>query len=269
MGKIVKSIERIAPENAINLQERVMFLRHFFSYNYVASKLNSNCEVLDLGSGEGYGTYFLSKSVRNIIGIDVDKKIVNHANDKYASDNCTFDIFNGSKTNFKNESFDAIISFQVIEHVINDQIFLNEIYRLLRPGGTLYLTTPNKTMRLYPLQKPWNKFHLKEYYPFELKQLLENKFNIIDLFGIMGEQKIMDMEMKRIYNAQRKFNKIFVKFAPTAILSIKASLDRLIGELVSSDKKHSFEDIFSNESFYLIQNDVYRSLDLLAVCTKN
>ena len=62
-------------------------------------------------------------------------------------------------------SFDSIVSFQVIEHIQDDMLFLKEIHRVLKPGGIALLTTPNRRMSLS--RNPW---HIREYLSDELKK---------------------------------------------------------------------------------------------------
>ena len=60
-----------------------------------------------------------------------------------------------------------MVTFQVIEHIKRDRDFLKEIYRVLKPGGKLILTTPNKNMSI--TRNPW---HVREYDPKEMHDIL-------------------------------------------------------------------------------------------------
>lgn len=269
MQKIRKTSERMLPEKVSGLTEELMLIRHLFAYELVKSKLNVNNICLDLGCGVGYGTFLLSKAVKNIMGIDISKKAVNYANSKYGASNCQFMIYDGLHVNYVDESFDVIVSFQVIEHVDNDINFIKEVYRLLRPGGSFFLTTPNKIFRLFPLQKPWNRFHIREYYPFELRELLSNSFKYVEILGICGSNEIVDMENRRIHRIQKKQKSLLNKLVPSILISnMGSSLKRLamsnsLNEINSMEKK-----MFDSKSYFLTHDDVYRSLDLFAVCKK-
>ena len=63
-------------------------------------------------------------------------------------------------------SFDTVVSFQVIEHIKNDELFLSEIQRILKPGGKAILSTPNIKMTLS--RNPW---HEREYTADQLADL--------------------------------------------------------------------------------------------------
>jgi SAM-dependent methyltransferase len=92
---------------------------------------------------------------------------------------------------FKDESFDAVVSFDVIEHVQDDLKFLSEIRRVLKRGGELLLETPNRnrlSLKLKSLVKPIkypmilgpNCIHLREY----TKEELEEKLMIVGFKNI-------------------------------------------------------------------------------------
>jgi 2-polyprenyl-3-methyl-5-hydroxy-6-metoxy-1,4-benzoquinol methylase len=83
-------------------------------------------------------------------------------------------------------SFDVVISFQVIEHIKDDFNYLKEIHRVLRPGGKALITTPNIKMSLS--RNPW---HIREYTSNELKGLGQKVFSSVKMLGIAGNEKVM------------------------------------------------------------------------------
>lgn len=86
-----------------------------------------------------------------------------------------------------NNSFDFVISFQVIEHIQNDSAYVKEIHRVLKPGGKFIVTTPNKPMSLS--RNPW---HIREYTISELKTLLLKCFSSVETNGTYGNEKVME-----------------------------------------------------------------------------
>ena len=87
---------------------------------------------------------------------------------------------------FDDNSFDTIISFQVIEHIKNDKLFIKEIYRLLKKGGKALITTPNILMTL--TRNPW---HIREYTSQSLRSILSDSFSDFEIKGIAGNEKII------------------------------------------------------------------------------
>jgi len=91
--------------------------------------------VLDLGCGsKPYETLFSSAS--EYVGVDVEQAGHNHANSKV-------DVFyDGRRLPFADASFDAVVSFETLEHVFNLDEVLDELARVVKPGGTLLVTLP-------------------------------------------------------------------------------------------------------------------------------
>jgi SAM-dependent methyltransferase len=87
---------------------------------------------------------------------------------------------------FADESFDYVISFQVIEHIKRDKDFVKEVSRVLRKGGKFIVSTPNAPMSL--TRNPW---HIREYTEQQLRDLLAADFSNIEAYGVNGNEKIM------------------------------------------------------------------------------
>ncbi|NMX21367.1 hypothetical protein C5S30_02795 [ANME-1 cluster archaeon GoMg4] len=256
---------RIIPEKTESKEDYLLYLKHLFAYEFASKTLSKDSIVLEVGCGEGYGTSFLSKSVKKIIGLDVDEQIVKHAQKKYGSTNCIFQVYNGKKIPFKENSFDAIISFQVIEHVQDDRSFVLEIYRILKQKGLFMLTTPNRTCRLKPEQKPWNPFHVREYYPYELENLLKSIFHEVQILGIRGKEEVQKIEINRVKpNPLISFDFLNLRrFLPD---SIKKKLANIMNRRKLKTEHNDFRAKYSIEDFYV--DDANQSLDIFGVCEK-
>lgn len=269
---IPKTGERVVPENFTSKEEYFMYLRHLFAYEFAEEQLPENCVVLEAGSGEGYGTYKLSLSpkIKNIIGLDVDKEAILHASKKYTRNNCVFQLYDGNKIPFPNAYFDAAISFQVIEHIENDQNYISEIYRVLKDSGILILTTPNRIYRLKPGQKPWNRFHVREYDEKSLKKILQTKFTNTKIFGIKGNQEMQKNEFKRTKKILRIISLDPLNIRRLIPESAKNILIKIIKKLMFKKNKQqeNFLDKYSTKDFYTVQQDLRDSLDLLVICKK-
>lgn len=201
--KLEKTGERILPDCVNSYEDNILFLRHLYAYEYAKNKIPLNSFVLDLGCGEGYGTKFLSKFSKNVVGLDIDTKVISNAINKYKSENCNFIKYNGRKLPFHDNVFDAVISFQVIEHIKNDKNFLYEIHRVLKCGSELFITTPNRSYRLNPVQRPWNRYHIREYSDITFDKLLRSTFPYVQIFGIAGTDSIQKIEIERVKTIRR------------------------------------------------------------------
>jgi len=131
-------------------------------------KLGKKGLILDYGCGNGANTIFFKNAAKKIIGIDVEQNRVSEAIREAKQReiaNIIYKKYNGRKIPFKDQSFDAIISFEVLEHTKNDKHSLKDIWRTLKPNGILCLSVPNKWYLMethgfnLPLKKiiPWNR----------------------------------------------------------------------------------------------------------------
>jgi glycosyltransferase involved in cell wall biosynthesis/SAM-dependent methyltransferase/regulator of replication initiation timing len=155
---------------------------HLHRYAFVAQYVKGK-KVLDLASGEGYGTYILSKTADYVVGVEIDHQAVTHASNTYIKENIEFkegSILNIPITGEK--IFDVIVCFEAIEHIEDHATLFIEIKRLLKENGILIISTPNK--KLYTDDAGYNNpFHVKELYYSEFSTILKKNFSHIYVFG--------------------------------------------------------------------------------------
>jgi len=269
---ISKTGERIIPEEFVSKDEFLQYLRHLYAYEFAKDNIPKTGLILDLGCGEGYGTSLLSRNVERIIGLDVDKDTIAHASREYGAENCIFKAFDGVKIPYGDDTIDAAVSFQVIEHIQDDENYVLEIYRVLKKNGIFILTTPNRTYRLKPGQKPWNRFHVREYYPEELESILKSVFSDVNVWGIRGTDEVQRLEIERVKRNLKavSFDPLNLrKLIPEALIpAIIEIRERITG--ANRKRKNDNESLkkYSLKDFYVIKDNVRDSLDLLGVCRK-
>src|SRR5438132_326887 len=155
---------------------------HLHRYAFAAQFVR-NKRVLDLASGEGYGSNLLAKTAKQVVGIDIDEQTVRHAKNKYILPHLDFKV--GSILDVPIEGngvFDVIVCFEALEHVDDHHKLLSEAKRLLTPNGIFLVSTPNKM--LYTDEPHFNNpFHVHELYFDEFKALLENYFRQVKFLG--------------------------------------------------------------------------------------
>ncbi len=153
---------------------------------YVLAPQFVSGRLLEVGCGEGRGIDWLLPAVEHYTAIDKIAPVIESLKIKYPQS--TFYSGNIPPLSvFADNSFDSIVSFQVIEHIEDDKLFLKEINRVLKPGGIALLTTPNR-----PLSLSRNPWHVREYTATELTQLAQKYFNDVTMKGISGNQKVME-----------------------------------------------------------------------------
>ena len=267
---IIKTGERMLPEKIESGEEYLIYLRLLFGYEFAKKLLPKDGYILDIGCGQGYGANVLSQSVKKIVGLDVDKKTILDILNKYETKNCSFQLYNGIKIPYEDNTFDGAVSFHVIEHIKDDINFIAEVFRVLKKRGTFILATPNKIYRLKPNQKPWNRFHVREYYPSELENLLKSKFSDVRILGLEGNEEINKIEFKRV-----KQNLRIVSFDPLNLRRLipalaEASIIRFIRKAFKSKSKTKtdFARKFNVNDFSLTDTGIAHSLDLLGISKK-
>jgi ubiquinone/menaquinone biosynthesis C-methylase UbiE len=272
MDTQLKPGERLIPDDTRTPIHQIQLLRHQFVYEHVKSRLTPNDYVLDLGFGEGYGTSLLADSCREIVGVDVADHVVEYANNKYAKNNCRFVKYDGRTLPFESNTFDIVVSFQVIEHIDDDYAFVAEIHRVLKPGGRLVLTTPNKATRLKPGQKPFNRFHKREYFANELTDVCKTKFANVKVFGVSATDEIHKIEFDRIRRGgvlSFLINLGLRKIIPESLdLALSKFVGNIRGQRTDSDSNQPNRKSFSLSDFRIEKVKVDESLDLFALCIK-
>jgi 2-polyprenyl-3-methyl-5-hydroxy-6-metoxy-1,4-benzoquinol methylase/glycosyltransferase involved in cell wall biosynthesis len=152
--------------------------RYAFAAQFVKKKT-----VLDLASGEGYGSSLCAKNADFVVGVEIDPAAVRYATDTYGQDNLEFLVGSITEIPIKGRHiFDVIICYEAIEHIDGHDALLSEIKRLLKKDGILVLSTPNKTLYTDVLDNR-NPFHKKELYFSEFNDLIKKYFAHVRFFG--------------------------------------------------------------------------------------
>ncbi|MBN2804337.1 MAG: methyltransferase domain-containing protein [Deltaproteobacteria bacterium] len=149
-----------------------------------AKKLAKDKVVLDLGSGAGYGSYELSKVSKSTVGIDIDPEAVEYASDLYKNKSSNLKYQHGSSLDleFKDNTFDLVVCFEMLEHIAEHDELMSSIKRVLKDDGILLISTPNK-LAYSDDQEFENEFHVKELYLEEFKDLMNKSFKAAKYFG--------------------------------------------------------------------------------------
>ena len=154
------------------------------AYVYAQPFLSGN--LLEIGCGTGRGLEILVNAADHYTGIDKWESLTSELQKQYPQSDFKAMVippFAGIEDN----SFDCVVSFQVIEHIKDDKAFLQEIHRVLKPGGKAIISTPNKKMTL--TRNPW---HIREYFAPQLIDLCKGIFSEVEANGIAGNDKIMN-----------------------------------------------------------------------------
>ncbi len=195
--------------------------------------------LLDAGCDDGNNAKLLSKKANHTWGIDINKKAIETAQKKFPS--ISFSFCPVETTPFENEFFDAIVMNDVLEHVANEITALNEMFRILKKGGQLIVSTPHKGM--FAFLDPAN-----------IKFLIKNKTLLRLAYGKQKANKITDGNLKKdshrhytlkklsslveksSFNEQYKIEHVFRSGLVLGVFSVdlKIILQRLFGKKATS-----------------------------------
>jgi len=120
-----------------------LWAEHLSRYAF-ATRFAFEALVLDIGCGVGYGTAELARRARFAIGIDSAPQAIVHARSAYALQNTNFIPASATALPFRDESFELVTAFEVIEHLTDWHVLLSEARRVLHSDGVFLVSTPNK-----------------------------------------------------------------------------------------------------------------------------
>jgi len=157
----------------------ILVNEHWLRYQFVAGFIK-NKNILDIACGSGYGSnYLASQGAVKVTGADIDHETVAQVKQKYQRDNLNFRQASALDLPFKDDEFEAVVSLETIEHfTAEDQTkFLQELKRVLEPGGLLIMSTPNSEFSSHG-----NPYHLKELNYAELNDTIKKHFANCKIF---------------------------------------------------------------------------------------
>ena len=184
----INTAERVSREASDNF----VFQRSLLAYHAAAQRIAG--DVLEIGTGAGYGIEVVAPHARRFVTLDKHSP----APELLERPDVEFRQAVVPPLPFPDESFDCVISFQVIEHIRDDRLFVREIHRVLRPGGRFIVTTPNAPMSL--TRNPW---HVREYTAEELRQLLGALFPQVETLGVFGNDRVAEYYEKNRRGVER------------------------------------------------------------------
>lgn len=174
--------------------ENYWFRRHEVVYLRLAP-LCADREVLEAGFGEGYGANLLAGVARRVIGVDYDESAVAHVRARYPKVQAHHG--NLAELPLADASVDVVVNFQVIEHLWDQSQFVAECLRVLRPGGTLLMSTPNRVTFTPGSDTPINPFHTRELNAAELTELLvDGGFTMRSMSGVFHGAALRALDAK-------------------------------------------------------------------------
>lgn len=231
---------------------------------YIAALPYLKGDVLEVGCGEGRGVEVIMEKVKSFTAVDKIKPLTDQLVKKYPAGrflNMNIPPLRGLCDN----EYDVVVSFQVIEHIEDDTLYLKEIHRVLKPGGVALITTPNRKMSLS--RNPW---HVREYLAEELHTLVKSIFHEAVMKGITGNEKVMAYyeENKRSVNRLMRWDILKLQHRlPASLLKIPYELlNRWNRNKLQATDNKLVSDIHYDD--YLVTDNAANALDLFLIARK-
>ncbi|MGD9693878.1 MAG: class I SAM-dependent methyltransferase [Acidimicrobiia bacterium] len=181
---------------------------HVARYAYAVEHGPSG-DILDIACGSGYGLDLLERRGR-VIGADIDLNALQAI--RMGGDRRLV-VTDGTALPFPSDAFDLVTSFETIEHVYDRRGFVQEIARVLRPTGTLLLSTPNAVYTKPVGGVPTNPFHRHEYVADELNVALSEGFASVQLLGQTLSPRFrtppFELDQRRLPRGVRTHSRLF------------------------------------------------------------
>lgn len=182
---------------------------HAHRYDWASKQLQNAPFILDFGCGSGYGSWFLAHTLKEskVCGYDVDGKAVDWATKHFQKLSLYY------TTSLPDVKFDGVTSFEVIEHIEDQQGYIDSLKEKLEPNGVLLISTANGS-RISVRQKlidnnlvTVNHTHVHELTPADFCELLERNFKSVELYGqcVRGVYSFDD------WNRWRRVNTVEIK----------------------------------------------------------
>lgn len=241
--------ERYVPQLRGNIA-----LEHLHRYA-LASEFVKGKRVLDIASGEGYGSEMLSRAAASVVGVDLDPGAVEHAQKKYGKENLSFKKGNCEQIPLSDHSVDVVVSFETIEHLTNHEKMLSEVKRVLTPDGILIVSTPDKH-EYTEVPKHHNQFHVKELYRNEFEKLLGTYFKNQKFLGqrIAYGSNILSIEEPSDFGGVYEFNSLLTEGEKTKRLFQPLYLIAFCSDV----KLPSIDSTLCEQAFY--ETEAYQSV---------
>lgn len=193
-----------------DVSNNYLFQRKKLVYSKAAELISGN--VLQIGVDNGLAESIIASKVASLTIVDK----YNRGRSDNSATNMEYHLLKfPSLAGLTSSSFDYVLSFQSIEHIKDDFLFVSEVARVLRPGGKFIVSTPNKKMSITR-----NPCHYREYTIDEFKNLLRSYFKEVEAQGVYGKENVM-----QYYELNKKYVKAFTRFD---VFNLQYALPRFI-----------------------------------------
>jgi len=240
--------------------------RCFFAYEWAKSFLTGKVTA-DIGCADGYGTQYLADYTKSTVGVDYSEATIAEARKKHsAKANLSFVSGKVPPIPLESNSKEVVTAFQFIEHIAERKAFMQDVKRVLQPGGVFLCTTPNAKMSIAR-----NPFHVHEYTFDEMRKEATEVFDSIELWGVQGNEKV-----NLYYEENARWAKKILRLDPLGLhklipASWLVTPYNFLTSMMRKDLKEKNADTLKIETsdFFLTQERLDYTWDIVLVGRKN
>ena len=250
----LKTAERVSRD----VTDNFVYQRSKLAYVEAAKRVCG--DILEIGTGTGYGIDIIAPRCRRFVTMDKTRS------EELAAmpENVEFVQATVPPLPFADESFDYVVSFQVIEHIKRDRELVREVHRVLKKGGKFIVSTPNRPMSL--TRNPW---HVREYNAEQFGALLSS-FTEVEALGVAGNERVWSYYEKNRESVRRitRFDIFRMQWwMPRWVLQIPYDiLNRLNRRRLHSENRTLTENIVMED--YSLQSVDNECFDLFYIARK-
>lgn len=248
----------MSSERQLNDTKNPWWGEHLHRYQEALAILgNKQNFILDIACGSGFGSHYLSKHGHTVIGGDISEETIADCRKKFEEKNLVFNVLDGAKLCINDNVFDAVISFETIEHTTSYQAMLNEFKRVTKKDGLIIISTPNFIVNS-PKGFIENPFHTQEWTYNELMEILNHTFSEVKLYG--QEYVRYKQPLQLNYKIAKTIETILYKrgFRKLPLMIQDAIMNCLI--------KQPMYPMANNYSFTAIESEIKKCKTFFAIC---
>lgn len=252
--------------SAVSAADRPVRERQMAAYRKALEYIEGRL-VLEIGCGEGVGVSVLAEKAASVVAVDYSDDALEFAREKYGARSIEFKKMKVPPIDFPDASIEAVVCFQMIEHLEKPEELVSEIKRVLRGDGLALLATVNKDETLSD-----NPYHLREFTAHEFLGLLENHFGHVEMHGVFGDELFT-----RYFDSNRRWVNNFMRLDICNLSGLlpqglKQRLFDAASALMRSRLKSSAPELcdsITHENFLFKPGEYHGCLDFFAICRKN
>ncbi len=249
-------IDFLVAEGRVSSSYMVSIHRAF--YKFAAGQLSGG-RVLDAGCGTGFGTSLLAERADLTIGIDLKNLLLLYGEQQYGREGLELLVMDAGHMGFPDETFDAVVADELVEHLPEHRPFLEEAQRVLKRGGLFICATVNRVHSFGTGDNPLNRNHFREYDDVDFREELARYFERVEILG-QGFGREFDRYMKNRY--ARAIEWALVR------LNVKHRIPSALRARVRSTITGVRADEAAADGFEVTDHDVRKSVYLVALAWK-